>query len=169
MRDRRDRWMTVRQFSFRAHDMMEGPIDSSHRIASHRTHSLEIGDLDGRVRVDLLVARRLALDVAVELLEEDLVAQELGAAHCTLYCTLCTVGRSVNQSISQSVSHALRTAAHSAHVQAVDVHMRTLRPCTLGGFFDELVDVPGRQQLRQCACNAGRDKSDKHTCRESSR
>ena len=45
--------------------------------------ALEIGDLDDGVRVDLCVARRLGLDVAVELFEEDLVAQELGAGHCT--------------------------------------------------------------------------------------
>ena len=48
--------------------------------ARGETHALEIGDLDRRVRVDLLVTRRLARGVAVEELEEHLVAQDLGAA-----------------------------------------------------------------------------------------
>ena len=42
-------------------------------------NALEIGDLDGWMRVDFLIACCLALGVAVEELEEDFIAQEFGA------------------------------------------------------------------------------------------
>ena len=68
------------------------------------THALEIGDLDRRVRVDLLVTRRLARGVAVEELEEDVFAQDLGAAWFASASNTCSSreGRSVGQSGSQS-------------------------------------------------------------------
>jgi len=46
-----------------------------------RENALEIGDFDGWVCVDLLVACCLALDVAMEELEEYLIAQDFGATH----------------------------------------------------------------------------------------
>lgn len=72
------------------------------------THALEIGDLDRRVRVDLLVTRRLARGVAVEELEEDVFAQDLGAAWFASASNTCSSreGRSVGQSVSRAVSRA---------------------------------------------------------------
>lgn len=50
---------------------------------------LEIGDLDSRMRVDFLVARRLSLDIAVELFEKDLIAQDFGATNRAMSIPWC--------------------------------------------------------------------------------
>lgn len=101
------------------------------------THALEIGGLDRRVRVDQPVARGLALDVAVEELEEDVLAQDLGAAPVSLYaCVACVL--------------------RPGYAQAVDIDVRARLARALRGLLGELVHVPRRQHLRQWQTRAGR-------------
>ena len=134
---------------------------------------LEIGDLDSRMRVDFLVTRRLSLDIAVELFEKDLIAQDFGATNramsipwtrihhitrdrdhnCRRNCRRNHNRRRqsrrvpfpmhVRVRVTSTRPHA-RAGLETTYVQAVDVHMRTRLASALSGLFYELVDVPGR-------------------------
>ena len=86
--------------------------------------ALDIGDLDRRVRIDLLVTRRLALGVAVEL-------EEGRKSH--------GAGSGIVQSVSQSVFvHASVCATPRAHTNGRYRHaypppVRPARPCRRAG------------------------------------